>query len=94
MKKYAIIELPDNFEKGQCDECPVSYMSFECESTGSRHCSLGGYFEECPIEVKELVPVADIVDDVFEQLRDATEQEQESVGKFVERIGVNIFDEV
>lgn len=98
MKKYATIPLPDDFEPGRCDECPVSYVG--CDEYGDTDfvCSIGMDHGKCQIKVKEFVPVSDIVDDVFCQMRDATEQEQKSVSEFVERIskptGVNFYDGV
>lgn len=42
--KYALIEVLDDFEKGQCHDCPL-YADNNCVF----HCR----YDECPLEIKE-----------------------------------------
>lgn len=95
--KYTTIALPDDFEKGDCERCPFSYLDYDIDGDPYDDCVFEWYREPCKLEVKEFVPVADIVDEVFGQMRDATEQEQKSVSDFVERIskttGVSFYEE-
>jgi hypothetical protein len=42
--KYALIEVPDDFEKGQCHDCPL--YEDDC-------CVLHCRYDECPLEIKE-----------------------------------------
>lgn len=36
-------EKPD-FEKGDCDMCPLAYVDWDI------HCVLGYFYEDCPLE--------------------------------------------
>lgn len=47
--KYAKIRLPDNFEKGQCRECPVSYW----DEDGEDRCPMMARSDECPLDIIE-----------------------------------------
>jgi hypothetical protein len=49
--KYALIPVSDDFEKGDCYNCPISYWE---ESIDTRLCSICGRFDECPLEIKEV----------------------------------------
>ena len=47
--KYALIELPEDFEKGHCLECPLGYVTDDADVC----CSLNSRYYECPLEIKE-----------------------------------------
>ena len=56
----AIIQLPDDFEKGCCSECPFSYEEWidyydgeYCETDVRNSCVFGYNWQECEIEVQE-----------------------------------------
>lgn len=59
--KYALIELPDNFEKGCCQDCPLSYTEWfdddgytDCQDS----CVLNSRYDECPLDIRaEKIPL-------------------------------------
>ena len=59
--KYALIELPDNFEKGCCQDCPISYTEWfdddgytDCQDV----CVLNSRYDECPLDIRaEKIPL-------------------------------------
>lgn len=54
--KYVKIELPDDFERGNCEFCPFGYEeSYYDEDDGYDyfwHCNLG-FDSECLLKIKE-----------------------------------------
>ena len=58
--KYALLELPDNFKKGCCQDCPFSYTEWfdddgytDCQDV----CVFNSRYDECPLDIKtERVP--------------------------------------
>lgn len=48
MKIKIEIEVPDSFEKGDCDVCPFSYYDYE---DYSNYCVLES--DKCPISMEE-----------------------------------------
>lgn len=48
--KYSLIELPDDFEKGQCLNCPFIYYD---DYVGDDRCILFGQCDKCFLEIKE-----------------------------------------
>ena len=52
--KRTTIKLPEDFEKGQCQECPFSYF---CDLGGGLGyewvCSMNYLWNECPLEIEE-----------------------------------------
>lgn len=53
--KQTTINLPDDFEKGQCDICPFMYEEFYVNvNTGfDRFCVFGWKYDKCELEVVE-----------------------------------------
>ena len=50
MKYRYEFELQD-FEKGDCYECPLSYTEYDDRyEEWNDHCVLGCHYEECPLE--------------------------------------------
>ena len=48
------IEVPDDFEKGDCKKC--SFYGFRTSNTGAspRWCILGCDYENCPLEIEDV----------------------------------------
>lgn len=52
MKYKYEFEADEDFEKGCCYECPLSYEEYD--DLGNVHCVLFAHYEECPlVEVEE-----------------------------------------
>lgn len=51
--KRVMIDLPDDFEPGQCDECPFSYEDWEMDELGSLYCVFHYRYSDCKLEVRE-----------------------------------------
>lgn len=49
--KRVTIDLPDDFEPGQCDECPFSYEDWEMDELGSLYCVFHYRYSDCKLEV-------------------------------------------
>ena len=58
--KYALIKLPNNFEKGCCQDCPLSYTEWfdDDEYTDCKDvCVLNSRYDECPLDIRtERIP--------------------------------------
>jgi hypothetical protein len=73
--KYALIELLDNFEKGCCQDCPLSYTEWfdddgytDCRDV----CVLNSRFDECPLEIRSL----DVLDQIRAEIEKKIEREE------------------
>lgn len=51
MKIKIEAEVSDNFEKGDCDECPFSYYDYD---EYIDYCILHKRYDECPIIMEEI----------------------------------------
>lgn len=52
MKKIKLeLEVEDDFEKGMCYGCPISYCDADLDF--EHFCSLGSTFDSCPLEIEE-----------------------------------------
>lgn len=66
--KYTVIELPDNFKKGACSNCPFSYWDHqELSHEGWYYCTLKKKDSECPIKVRDIANPVDIDLNTFEE---------------------------
>ena len=50
--KYALIPLPDNFKKGDCEDCPLRVFD---DYIGDFNCIPYGRQDGCQIEIREVL---------------------------------------
>jgi NAD-dependent SIR2 family protein deacetylase len=49
MSKYTIT-IEGDFEKGECEKCPLSLMEYDLFHDDEWHCMTGGESSNCPLE--------------------------------------------
>ena len=54
--KYALIPLPDNFKKGNCEDCPLRVFD---DYIGDFNCIPYGREDGCQIEIREVLKEED-----------------------------------
>jgi hypothetical protein len=60
--KYTKIDLPDDFEKGQCVDCPFSFMAttgLSDDEYYDNYCVFFCRFDECPLEIESEIDNVD-----------------------------------
>lgn len=59
-----------DFQKGDCYECPISYMVYNDQYEEWEHLCPVGSPEECPLEEVKESPLTDIVDAIIVEVRE------------------------
>ena len=59
--KYTTIALPDDFEKGDCERCPFSFLDYDIDGDPYDDCVFEWHREPCKLEVGEVVHIEDKV---------------------------------
>ena len=59
-----------DFQKGDCSECPISYMVYNDQYEEWEHLCPAGSPEECPLEEVKESPLTDIVDRIIVEVRE------------------------
>lgn len=54
--KYTAIELPDDFEKGDCHNCPFQYYEANGFDGCDSRCVFNYRYDECPLQITKIDP--------------------------------------
>ena len=69
-KKYKYEFESNDFEKGDCIKCPISYPDYNDQSEEWEHLCSVGTAVQCPLEEVKESPLTDIVDRIIVELRE------------------------
>ena len=54
MKKYKYeFEVPDDFQKGYCHDCPLTYLSYDEDYGYEALCCVYARYDNCPLQEVE-----------------------------------------
>ena len=69
-KKYKYEFESNDFEKGDCIKCPISYPDYNDQSEEWEHLCSVGTAVQCPLEEVKESPLTDIIDAIIVEVRE------------------------